>query len=72
MNRTQMSAAAMALAVLFVAACGKSEPPPKKEDTVFGPMLKAKERAVTETDKAMEANRKKLEEAMKKNEEPKE
>jgi len=49
-----------------LAACGKSEPPPKVEDTVFGDMVATKERARVESEKAMEANKQKLEEAMKK------
>lgn len=51
-------------------ACGQSEPkpPPKVEDTVFADMVATKERARVETEKAMEANKQKLEEAMKKQE----
>jgi hypothetical protein len=62
---------ALALAVNGLTACGKSEPkpPPKAEDTVFAPYLKAKDRAVQETQKAMEANQQKLDDAMKKNDE---
>jgi hypothetical protein len=51
--------------------CGKPEPtpPPKAKDTVFGSMIDQKERARLETEKAMEANKQKLEEAMKKQDE---
>jgi len=57
------------LTCLLLGACGKSEPPPKAEDTVFGDLVKAKDRAAKETEKAMEQNKQKLEEAMKKSEE---
>ncbi len=56
-----------------LSACGKSEPPPEKkslkvEDTVFGGLVATKERAKVETEKAMELNKQKLDEAMKKSE----
>jgi hypothetical protein len=63
------TAVLIALTALLLGACGKSEPPPKAEDTVFGDLVKQKERAAKETEKAMEQNKQKLEEAMKKNEE---
>jgi hypothetical protein len=51
-----------------LSACGKSEPtpPPKVEDTVFGDLVATKERARVDAEKAMAANKQKLEEAMKK------
>ncbi len=60
-----------ALAAAGLAGCGKSEPkpPPKVEETVFGDLVATKERARVETEKAMEANKQKLEEAAKKIEE---
>jgi predicted small lipoprotein YifL len=67
----QSIAVIVTLTSVNLAGCGKSEPkpPPKAEDTVFGDYIKAKDRAVTETQKAMEQNQQKLEEAMKKNDE---
>ena len=68
---TLMSALACAAIACGIAGCGKSEPPPPPpvKDTVFGDMVGAKEKAKVETEKAMEANKQKLEEAMKKQEE---
>jgi hypothetical protein len=68
MNRMHQSMIAI-VAVAFGGLLGCSKkPPPKVEDTVFGDTVAAKERARTETEKAMEQNKQKLEEAMKKNE----
>jgi hypothetical protein len=74
MNRIQQSIATLVTMTLVgLVGCGKAEekkPPPKVEDTVFGDLVATKERAKVETEKAMEANKQKLEEAMKKSEEP--
>ena len=71
MNPMQTSLAMIVVLLLSgLTGCARSEPkpPPKIEDTVFAETVKAKERAVTETQKAMDANQQKLDEAMKKNE----
>ena len=72
MNRMRKSIAMIVtLTLVGLAGCGKSEPkpPPKAEDTVFGDMVKAKDRARRDTEKAMEDNQKKVDDAMKKQDE---
>ena len=56
--------------VSAMVACSQSEPPPppKVEDTVFGDMVGAKERARVETEQAMEKHKEQMENALKKSE----
>jgi hypothetical protein len=49
----------------LLAACAKPKPPPKVEDTVFGDVVSNKERAKQATEKAMQQNQDKLDQAMK-------
>ena len=71
MNRMPLSIVLVTILLSGLGACGKSEPkpPPKVEDTVFGGLVATKERAKTDTEKAMQVNQQKLEEAMKKQDE---
>jgi hypothetical protein len=51
---------------LWLAACGKPEPAPKAQDTVFGELVSTKDRAKQDTEKALQQSQQKLDEAMKK------
>jgi len=63
----------MTMLACGVVACGKSgeEPkPPPVKDTVFGDLVATKEKAKQKTEEAMELNRQKLEDSMKKVDDP--
>lgn len=75
MKDTRMQSRSTLIAVIAcislsagIGGCGSSEPPPPPpvKDTVFGGLVATKEKAKVETEKAMEANKQKMEEAMKK------
>jgi hypothetical protein len=74
MNRTLCWISVGALA-LSLAACGKSndtaktETPPPPKETVFDGLIATKARAKQQTEQAMEANKEKLDAAMKSGEE---
>jgi PBP1b-binding outer membrane lipoprotein LpoB len=40
-----MKVSTIVMAVLFIAGCAEPQPPPKKQGTVFDPMLKQMDRA---------------------------
>lgn len=68
-SRSTLIAAVVCVSLsVGLGGCGSSEPPPPPpvKDTVFGGMIATKEKAKVETEKALEANKQKLEEAMKK------
>jgi len=60
----------IALLALVIVACGKSDDkapqktPPPPQETVFDPVIANKARAQEKTDRAMEANKEKLDAAM--------
>jgi len=73
MSRLQHSlVVAILLATIDLAGCGKSEPkpPPKVEDTVFRDLVAAQDKIKKDTEKAMAERKEKLDDALKKSEEP--
>lgn len=73
-RQISLSIVMMGTLTATLGACGKSTPEPSSdaEDTAYGSLVTAPERARIETDQAMETSRQRLEDALKAQEEGRE